>query len=107
MSAPDWEFWRKMKSVKLWQAAFLSCEIDPDEVDYRTLEYDDAKALKRLRILKASYEASDLHNVVMSEFAARALSFGWTDMPPEFVALAASDPAPIANGCCCSQIIDC
>ena len=29
----DWNFWKHMETVKLWQAALLACNIDPDKID--------------------------------------------------------------------------
>jgi len=38
---PDWDFWKQKTYVQLWEAAFLSCNIEPDSLrDSRCGERD-------------------------------------------------------------------
>jgi hypothetical protein len=32
--SPDWQFWRKMPHIELWQAPALSLDIEPDSLDF-------------------------------------------------------------------------
>ena len=102
---PDWEFWKNKNTVKLWEAAFLSCGIDPDSQSYRDIlsfGLDNQKAEKCLRLLKDSLflpqffrpetlvlniSDSNLHSVPMAEFAAWCILVD-LKIPPELAALA-------------------
>ena len=102
---PDWEFWKNKNTVKLWEAAFLSCGIDPDSQSYRDIlsfGLDNQKAEKCLRLLKDSLflpqffrletlvlniSDSNLHSVPMAEFTAWCI-LGDLKIPPELAALA-------------------
>lgn len=105
---PDWDFWRHMPEIKLWQAIALSMNIDPDLLKYSRDRWnglpsrdDENKFDKHLRLLRAnkstkngftpgtlSMDNPDNHGVRPSEFSAWAQSIGW-DIPPELAALAA------------------
>lgn len=100
---PDWEFWRDMPEVELWQACALSLNLDPDPLTpsddgmgmggesyfkARSFPNDEAweKFNKRLRLLEANMQRP---TVRLADFVtwASSLSTPW-DMPPELVALA-------------------
>jgi hypothetical protein len=103
MSNVDWGFWKHKTSVKQWQAAFLSCGIDPDTQRYRDIEHyglDNEKVSKRLRLLKDNSHLkvffspstinigdANLSHVKLSEFAAWCLHIGY-DIPSELEILA-------------------
>lgn len=103
MSNVDWGFWKHKTSVKQWQAAFLSCGIDPDTQRYRDIEHyglDNEKVSKRLRLLKDNSHLrvffspstinigdANLSHVKLSEFAAWCLHIGY-DIPIELETLA-------------------
>ncbi len=110
MSNVDWGFWKHKTSVKQWEAACLSCNVDPDAQRYRDIEHyglDNEKVSKRLRLLKDNYHLrvffspstinigdANLSHVKLSEFAAWCLHIGY-DIPIELETLAkAPDMAP-------------
>lgn len=100
---PDWEFWRDMPEVELWQACALSLNLDPDpltpsddgmgmggESYFKARSFPNEEAWekfnKRLRLLEANMQRP---TVRLADFVtwASSLSTPW-DMPPELVALA-------------------
>jgi hypothetical protein len=99
MTEPDWDTWRHIPHVARWQAAALSLNINPDELqdrrecDTRRIA-DQAKRAefdRRLRIINAQrYDVlgSDPNTraIGLARFAAWALSIGW-DIPRELRAL--------------------
>lgn len=111
----DWNFWRHKTEVHLWQAAFLSCNIDPDSESYRDIKHygiDNAEVNKRLRLLKDNKSLrqffsagtlnmgdSNLSGVRLVEFAAWCAHIGY-DIPPELAALAkaVTQAAPKVEG---------
>lgn len=117
-NAPDWQFWRHMPEVKLWQAVVLSLNENPDRLIYTksTLHGEtvdgyfskNRDATKRIRLLIAShfdrlhFSAGTLNmgdprlsGVRLPEFAAWALSVvEWEGLPPELVAMAQKREAP-------------
>lgn len=110
----DWNFWRHKTEVHLWQAAFLSCNIDPDSESYRDIKHygiDNAEVNKRLRLLKDNKSLrqffsagtlnmgdSNLSGVRLVEFAAWCARVGF-EIPPELAALAKAAPqaAPLVE----------
>ena len=103
MCKPDWDFWKHKTTVEKWQAAFLSCDIDPDTQSYRDIKHyglDNEKVSKRLRLLKDNSHLrvffspsiidigdSNLSHVKLSEFALWCIDRGY-DIPKELAALA-------------------
>jgi hypothetical protein len=117
--APDWQLWRHMPEVKLWQAVVLSLNENPDRLTYsngrivsgETVdEYfsENRDATKRIRLLIANhfdrrhFSACTLNmgdprlsGVRLPEFAAWALSVvEWEGLPPELVAMAQTPEVP-------------
>lgn len=103
-SAIDWFFWKNLRDVQLWQAAFLACNIDPDSKNYDHIEsygISEENVSKLLRLLKSNFYLkqffspntlnigdSNLCKVRLSEFAAWCLYIGLDDIPPELAELA-------------------
>jgi len=105
---PDWDVWKQKTYVQLWEAAFLSCNIEPDSLrDSRCGERDfkfiSGKAVKRLRLLidkrldKQFFNPPSstsgnpiLLHVILSEFVAWCLHRGY-DIPHELTALTNGD----------------
>lgn len=108
-SLPDWDLWRHMPSVALWQFCALSLDFDPDSLEVRpggwmspggrlsfepcSFPSDELAATfdKRYRVLDGQeYRATgrDYDDVDLAVCAAWALSIGW-DIPAELRALAA------------------
>jgi len=102
---PDWKYWELMEDVELWQAVFLSCNIDPRSQNYRDIDHfgwDNVDANNRIQILKKhhtkeKYFSSGIINlsnpekngINLSEFAAWCLLHKEVfDIPEELVALA-------------------
>lgn len=98
MCKPDWNFWKYKTEIELWQAAFLSCDIDPDSESYRDIKHygiDNEEVSKRLHLLKDNYklqqffshppfpgEASNLDHVKLPELAAWCVFIGF-EIPKE------------------------
>lgn len=117
-NAPDWQFWRHMPEVKLWQAVVLSLNENPDRLTFtkriisgETVNRyfsENRDATKRIRLLIASHLDSRhfsactsngiepmLSGVRLPEFAAWALSVvEWEGLPPELVAMAQRPEVP-------------
>jgi len=109
MSNVDWAFWRHKTEVELWEAAYLSFNIDPDSQKKIYQSYGrsyfgprNEKVSKCLRLLKDNlYQRqffsppaficsdSDFQLVNLSEFATWCLHIGY-DIPKELTALAKS-----------------
>ena len=103
MCKPDWDFWKHKTTVEKWQAAFLSCDINPGTQSYRDIKnygLDNEKVSKRLRLLKDNSHLrvffspsiinigdSNLSHVKLAEFAAWCLDRNY-DIPQELAALA-------------------
>lgn len=103
---PDWEFWRDMPAVELWQACALSCNLDPDSLAFS----NDGKGgkshiqmssfpneetwelfIKRQRLLKAKMQQPNgrfSHSIRLADFVTWALSLSTPWDMPELVALA-------------------
>jgi len=87
---PDWKFWLSMPKVRLWQGAFLSCGIEPDDFSLsKILErgIDNEKAAKRLRLLLGNLNLGITSEIPLLRLSAFGISEGW-DMPPELAAVA-------------------
>jgi hypothetical protein len=41
---PDWEYWNQLAKERLWKLVLLSLELDPERVNYSTLEYSLGKS---------------------------------------------------------------
>lgn len=96
MSDIDWDFWKRRVDVELWEAAFLSCDIDPDSQNYRDIRncgMGNDKVSERLRLLRDNrhlrqffspgriYIGDDNRNGVrLYEYARWCISNG-TDIP--------------------------
>lgn len=123
----DWDFWRAMPQVELWQACALSLAVDPDTMKvepngrmagadpqhgpYFTPTSFPSKAIaeafeKRLRLAKAHRGDFGQDLIPLPVFAAWALSIPFRDMPPELREIAAgaevgggqpADQKPIAE----------
>jgi hypothetical protein len=112
-SLPDWDLWRHMPSVALWQFCALSLDFDPDSLEVRpggwmspggrlsfepcSFPSDELAATfdKRYRVLDGQeYRTTgrDYDEVDLAVCAAWALSIGW-DIPAELRALAACGEA--------------
>jgi hypothetical protein len=89
----DWEFWKKIDMVELWQAILLSCDLNPNNPDLEDCIYAEEPA-NRLKLLNShlnnvgyfsTYEqkASNPHSgrIHLSEFVKWASVF---DMPMPF-----------------------
>ncbi|WP_288129461.1 hypothetical protein [Accumulibacter sp.] len=111
MSKPDWEFWRHVPELELWQAVCLSQDAEPDEHDQEDVACEDffrgnETASRRLRLLAANlvprgkfsrfiidYEDPHKSKVRLSEFSTWAVSVvEWEGLPPELLALARALP---------------
>jgi len=110
---PDWNFWKQKTYVQLWEAAFLSCNIEPDSLrDSRCGERDfkfiSGKAAKRLRLLidkrlqkqffspPSSTDGNPiLLHVILSEFASWCLYIMKFDIPKELAEFAKDPDAEI------------
>lgn len=105
---PDWEYWRHMPEVSLWQAVALSLNDNPDNFIYTRRivsgatvdEYfsGNRDASKRLRLLIANHSDRRhfsactlnmgdprLSYVRLPEFAAWASAMNWDGLPRELV----------------------
>lgn len=96
----DWKFWSQMQEIKLWQAVFLSINVDPNEADPEYEHFDDLiqeypVASKRLKLVKSNLGRrltlgtlnmgdSNLHGVQLREVAALAVSDEWENLPTVF-----------------------
>lgn len=112
---PNWEKWRHVPDVRLWEGVALSLDIEPDQVDINEhgwmagqIAFHESAMFKD-RIFVAgrnlsSEGALEPTSIVMGDpsrcavrlrqFAEWALSLGWR-VPPEFSALA---PKPSETG---------
>ncbi|WP_291981213.1 hypothetical protein [Candidatus Accumulibacter sp. ACC005] len=111
-SLPDWDLWRHMPSVALWQFCALSLDFDPDSLEVRpggwmspggrlsfepcSFPSDELAAMfdKRYRILDGQeYRTTgrDYDDVDLAVCAAWAIAVGW-DIPAELRALAGASP---------------
>jgi hypothetical protein len=93
----DWDMWRNMPTVEIWEAVALSLGNSPVPSSNGSASYYDDEYPKRLRIAKehlSSQPGSALQlmggllgtnhgKVSLSAFRAWAVSLGWT-LPPEF-----------------------
>lgn len=102
----DWQHWRLLREVRLWEAVFLSFGINAEGFEFDDDTFDEfldanPKLEKRIRQLNdnlsdraffrpglLSMTSRMLHGVRLPEFAAWALHVGFDDMPPELVAMA-------------------
>ena len=85
---PDWNFWKHKTKIKLWEAAFLCCDIDSRNQDYRDIKgrhYE--KVAIYLNLLKDNLNRLDFGFVNLPEVAEWALSKDF-DIPKELAALA-------------------
>jgi len=105
MSGIDWDSWKRRVDVELWEAVFLSCDIDPDSQNYRHIKNCDMgneKVFERLRLLKdnfhlreffspsRTYPGDDNRNIVrLYEYAKWCISNG-TEIPGGLNNIAAS-----------------
>jgi len=103
MCKPNWNFWKHKIEVELWQAAFLSCGIDPKSKDYRDIKHyglNNENVSERLELLIEhssqseffspciiNISDSNLCGVKLSEVAAWFLHIKF-DIPKELAALA-------------------
>jgi len=87
---PDWNFWKHKTKIKLWEAAFLCCDIDSRNQGYRDIKgrhYE--KVAIYLNLLKDNLNRLDFEFVNLPEVAEWALSKD-LDIPKELAALAES-----------------
>ena len=112
MCKPDWDFWKHKTTVEKWQAAFLSCDIDPYTQSYRDINHyglDNEKVSKRLQLLKDNSHLriffspsiinigdSNLSHVKLAEFSAWCLDRNY-DILKELAALAKKPDTAIAS----------
>jgi len=85
---PDWNFWKHKTKIKLWEAAFLCCDIDPHNQDYRDIKgrhYE--KVAIYLDLLKDNLNRLDFDFVNLPEVVEWALSKD-LDIPKELAAFA-------------------
>ncbi|MDA1055870.1 MAG: hypothetical protein O3C40_36250, partial [Planctomycetota bacterium] len=90
-SIPDWKFWRTMKTVALWQAAYLTWGIDPDEDSRRDIEsfgISDEKVAKRVRTLENHFGNMNTQKT-LSDIFDFGLSVNW-EMPSELKVVVAT-----------------
>jgi len=113
MKTPDWDFWKDIEEVELWQAAFLANNVDPDTQRPPQRHYQpynsrprlpdglhDEKVSKLLRKLIAKWQQgqfsspplvicsnSNFQRVNLSEVATRCIHMNY-DIPQELAALA-------------------
>ena len=97
--AIDWSFWKNMQHVKLWQAAYLVCNRNPDEVGRESSDKNVDNINFVLNLLESKLGAgyftdgamhpsnSYLHEVRLADVAACCLDCG-LGIPPELSALA-------------------
>lgn len=101
----DWHFWQNMNEVKLWEAAYLACNINPETDNYRDIKSfgtGNNKIDKLLLLLKSNlsdrsfFSAGvsnigdlNLHGVRLSEFAYWCNHIKY-DIPRELDAMAQS-----------------
>ena len=93
---PDWNFWKHKTKIKLWEAAFLCCDIDSRNQDYRDIKgrhYE--KVAIYLDLLKDNLNRLDFDFVNLPEVAEWALSKD-LDIPKELAALAKKPDEAIA-----------
>lgn len=94
---PDWNFWKHKTKIKLWEAAFLCCDIDSRNQDYRDIKgrhYE--KVAIYLDLLKDNLNRLDFNFVNLPEVAEWALSKD-LDIPKELAALAKKPDEAIAS----------
>jgi hypothetical protein len=109
--AIDWHYWIHLSEVRIWQAVFLSLEIDPDKHDPDYRDFDAILAenqglSKRLKLLKSNLHRreffsagtlnmgdANLAGVQLPEFAAWAIHVGLS-IPPELASIARSPAIP-------------
>jgi len=117
--AIDWSFWQHIPKVKLWQAAYLACDVDPDKKSYDDIlnsnkrnsftRNHDVEASKLLRRLEANIDSRHFTKSVqgrykqswevrLSEFSVWCLHVG-IDIPQELASLAkaAAQAETVAN----------
>ncbi len=96
---PDWNFWKHKTKIKLWEAAFLCCDIDPRNQDYRDIKgrhYE--KVAIYLNLLKDNLNRLDFEFVNPPEVAEWALSIDLDiHIPKELAALARKPDEAIAS----------
>lgn len=114
---PNWDFWRFVPQVKLWEGVALSMNIEPTQVrggasrQVRAWIHEESDDFtnrlllatrclgdrKPLRPISPYYpfEALEVAEVRLADFAAWAKSVGWS-IPDELAQLARSDAAPRA-----------
>jgi len=96
VKTPDWDHWKRRVDVELWEAAFLSYNINPNLLDYRDIRncgMGNDKVFERLRLLRDNLHLreffspcridiiEDYRNVVrLYEYARWCISNG-TDIP--------------------------
>jgi len=85
---PDWNFWKRKTKIKLWEAAFLCCDIDPRNQHYRDIKgrhYEKVDIY--LNLLKDNLNRLDFDFVSPHDVAEWALNRD-LDIPPELAELA-------------------
>jgi len=112
MSNVDWAFWMHKTEVELWEAACLSCNVNPDSQKKMCQRYGKShygprneKISERLELLidnlclrqffsPQTFKSSspNFQTVILSEFAAWCLYIGY-DIPKELTAIAKSPDA--------------
>ncbi len=96
---PDWNFWKHKTKIKLWEAAFLCCDIDPHNQNYRDIKgrhYE--KVAIYLNLLKDNLNRLDFEFVNPPEVAEWALSIDLDiHIPKELAALARKPDEAIAS----------
>ncbi len=96
---PDWDFWKHKTKIKLWEAAFLCCNIDPRNQDYRDIKgrhYE--KVDNYLGLLKDNLNRLDFDFVNLPEVAEWAFSKDLDiHIPKELAALAKKPDEAIAS----------
>lgn len=119
-STPDWEFWKEMPKIELWQACALSLNLNPDSISphydgmgmmgsglpsFRYENFPSAETLeefnKRLRLAEANIQRQNAFcpNLInLSGFVKFVLNLSspW-DMPPELIAMGQKPKAQISE----------
>ncbi len=100
----DWEHWRLMPIVELQQAVELSVNVNPDDVTLvndvviRRMEIALSHVQAKTLTLDSHYPNVPLSRVSLAKFAAWALKLGIPNLPPELIAMAATEPTTAPDG---------
>lgn len=100
----DWEHWRLMPIVELQQAVVLSVNVNPDDdtlvndVLIRRMEIALSHVQAKTLTLDSHYPNVPLSRVSLAKFAAWALKLGIPNLPPELIAMAATEPTTAPDG---------